>query len=1067
MLLKQPKIMRTIAVLSVFCALGCLRAANGHAASDAQPQLAVTSSKSELIDGVDYYAADQFHLPEYSLSRNLVQNPGFEQGLRYWSCFGFNGKLTESHDYYQAVSDAPFEGRQCLKIQGVKGQQPAPITSFAIPVETGATYTISFYARGDHSGAGLVAGGITAAMHTGGVWGGFRLSPKWKRYSISFKAPNGAVSLAFSVGPEQNCVAWVDAVQLEKGTMTDYTAKPLSTNLLTSRQNNLFQPGEKVNAHMDILGHPGTRGSLTLTMTDFFGKTVHREKSTFTVGAGGIASQGLPWMEGLPPGLYLIESDFRSDDGFADRDYFRLAIMRFQDNTAKHKNLFAFGSWSDRAGNWAGILDFFKKLGIGSCISGGDGGMTPWTHGFSQLAAADNITTVSSIFDDFGGVSGKLDIKNDYAKLTDADLQTVEENAYQRAKEFPEVKYWKLVNEPGSAQDDIEMMKLFIRPLAAARRGILRANPQAIILSPDPPHMAPQSGIHWMDTFLSAGGKAVCDVIAIHPYRANPEEPDLDADTAALLAMLARHHYNGDVWFTEGGGNYFMNVPVFGLDVYHALSQEHQHWGIGRLTYDMGWGERVEAAYAMRYWLVGLKYANRIKQQVLWYFPQDAFLDYDLTPGAEAFAPNVLSQLLGDSTYRQDVALGLNTRCYVFQDGEKRPVAALWSYDPKVDRGETSGPVLDISKLPPDVELIDFMGRTVKRQATLQLSSFPCFLRGKQGTLATFVKTLENGQISGNAHQVVTYAQIVSAGRAEVRLQNLLARPAAGHVRVALNGKTLRDAAITVPGSGMWKLPVALPENQDLLQQFPLEISFQPVGGQAQVTKVNLETLVSHYITKPPVIDGDLSGWPVNDSLALPLNFIGFNAGIDPSPPWSGPADLSGTLYTAWDAQNFYLAVKVRDNVFHPANTLDSVWQGDSLQIYFDSWNNARAEAAKGLQGFDGDDQAFDVWPSPQGVQVQRSVAPDVQLAFLKTGLVPDVKSAFKRTADGYVIEMALPAREIVPLPLKPGTVLGFAVLINDNDGQGRKRGLTLTPSGTEPYLHPDLYPTMILDAAP
>lgn len=36
-------------------------------------------------------------------------------------------------------------------------------------------------------------------------------------------------------------------------------------------------------------------------------------------------------------------------------------------------------------------------------------------------------------------------------------------------------------------------------------------------------------------------------------------------------------------------------------------------------------------------------------------------------------------------------------------------------------------------------------------------------------------------------------------------------------------------------------------------------------------------------------------------------------------------------------------------------------------------------------------------------------------------------------------------------------------MLINDNDGEGRKQGITLTPPGTEPHGNPQLFRDMVL----
>ena len=99
---------------------------------------------AETYGGIDYYAAEHLHLPQYRLSRNLIQNPSFEQGLRYWN-FGVWGKLLSNRipDYYLLDSTQAHSGHECLKILGQSGDHPAPFSSFAIPVENGKQYTLS------------------------------------------------------------------------------------------------------------------------------------------------------------------------------------------------------------------------------------------------------------------------------------------------------------------------------------------------------------------------------------------------------------------------------------------------------------------------------------------------------------------------------------------------------------------------------------------------------------------------------------------------------------------------------------------------------------------------------------------------------------------------------------------------------------------------------------------------------------------------------------------------------------------------------------------------------------
>ena len=97
------------------------------------------------------------------------------------------------------------------------------------------------------------------------------------------------------------------------------------------------------------------------------------------------------------------------------------------------------------------------------------------------------------------------------------------------------------------------------------------------------------------------------------------------------------------------------------------------------------------------------------------------------------------------------------------------------------------------------------------------------------------------------------------------------------------------------------------------------------------------------------------------------------------------------------------------------------------------------------------------------GPLVRREVAPASKVAPLKPGLVPEIKSHFTKTPDGYIVALAIPKAQLAPLSLTPGTAFNFAVIVNDNDNDYRKRGLVLTPYGVEPFTHPEVYPTVVL----
>lgn len=76
-----------------------------------------------------------------------------------------------------------------------------------------------------------------------------------------------------------------------------------------------------------------------------------------------------------------------------------------------------------------------------------------------------------------------------------------------------------------------------------------------------------------------------------------------------------------------------------------------------------------------------------------------------------------------------------------------------------------------------------------------------------------------------------------------------------------------------------------------------------------------------------------------------------------------------------------------------------------------------------------------------------------------------DAACAIVRKGRTTVYELVLPRKPCLPgVTLAPDAAFGFSLLINDNDGAGRKPGLTLAPKGTEPYGAPHLYRDLVLE---
>lgn len=1071
-------------------------------------QLPADSPRDVSVDtygGIDYWAADRLRMPRYDKCRNLVQNPGFNAGFQYWRWNSFGtAKLDTKYDQQYAIVDDPTApgGGRCMALRGEVGQAYEQVSTFGIPTEPDQTYTLSFYAKADKPGQTL--GYITVT----GVWGAFpaggsvKLTDQWQRFTKTFKAPNRIASLGFgNHKPTEECWMYVTAVQIEKGdTATEYVQKPVGVFLESDARGNYWQPGTNPHARLRIHGQPAGKGRVAIIQEDFFGRQIDRDSQYYTLNDKGLATMQLPWAAELKSGVYVYRVDIQTEDGFTDREYVRMTVLPFQDGSAKHKNIFSIGLFDSRCGDWERRMAFLKEMGIGSGIT-----FDPQPHKYYELLRKNNILYFVSIFDGGEGffadpndprrndpslanltpeqrkkIEEQFDIFNqrNTCHLTDEQLKQVEERAYQKAKSYPEVQYWKLNNEPPVQFyiDNVKDTGAMAQVLRAARRGLLRANPRAKVISSDPSNMYPNSGIAFINTLLEvSAGDPPFDIAAIHPYRAKPEEPDRDRDTGAFLNMLDRNKFKGDAWFTEGIYHNPYNIPLLDLNVHHGCTSDHYRGG--DLSYAMGWGERMAAAYTARSWLVSLKYSDRVKLDVDWGFLRYSHSDIDLTPRPVVFAANTLVRVLGNAAFKSDLVLAANIRCYVFQDEKNQPVAAIWAADDEVDRGRSPGPMLDAGALAtalPGTQVIDFMGGGADMPKKLRVGPFPQFIVGPAGSMASFLEQLGLA-VSDSGGELFPYLTLKSPDEVQLVIRNSLGRPFKGKAQILQGTEQLAQADLVITPRGLWgwNLKQSLADNQVNTTKLLLKVTAE--ASEVVAVKEQSFDLTGTWMKWPQckkqiVIDGDLSDWagcfqmPLVNQMQFPLGATDKLRQQYPVPPaWKGADDLSAEFYATWDEQNIYLAFKVRDDVYHPGPSVPLSWQGDGLQLYFDGWADARGKPAK---GYDNNDQAFMVCPNPaaDAAVLYREFAPERQLAFLNTGLVDAAKVALRKTADGYLIyELAIPARQIEPIKLKALERFGFGCLVNDADNDYRKRIVTITPQGTEPSRSPKLYPTVIL----
>ncbi|XEC96232.1 discoidin domain-containing protein [Paenibacillus tarimensis] len=144
---------------------------------------------------------------------------------------------------------------------------------------------------------------------------------------------------------------------------------------------------------------------------------------------------------------------------------------------------------------------------------------------------------------------------------------------------------------------------------------------------------------------------------------------------------------------------------------------------------------------------------------------------------------------------------------------------------------------------------------------------------------------------------------------------------------------------------------------------------------------------------------------------------------------WGGTSDLSGRGSLKWDNSHFYMIVEVEDNIHDQTGTDGGIWSGDSIQFAVDpgllegGQNSGYSEIGMAL--------------SEGGIEVWRWSAP----LGMAAGEMNHTQAIVSRTGTKTTYEISIPWSELLPgqLSVKPGDSIGFSLLINDNDGSGRR----------------------------
>ena len=196
-------------------------------------------------------------------------------------------------------------------------------------------------------------------------------------------------------------------------------------------------------------------------------------------------------------------------------------------------------------------------------------------------------------------------------------------------------------------------------------------------------------------------------------------------------------------------------------------------------------------------------------------------------------------------------------------------------------------------------------------------------------------------------------------------------------------------------------------------------------AGFKYETKQQFDFLVAKHANKKPVIDGNISPgewsglWFAADQKSNVKQIV----------KWNGATDSSFFGNLMWDEENLYMAISATDNIFCQPYTESSVWQGDGLQFAFSDNALVKENTSQCT--------AFAAARTSAGNQLFRSTS-DYKG---ERGLLENAEFSTSLSQGKIIYEMAIPWSEIFYDGFVPelGNSVDFTILMNDNDGTGRR----------------------------
>lgn len=526
--------------------------------------------------------------------------------------------------------------------------------------------------------------------------------------------------------------------------------------------------------------------------------------------------------------------------------------------------------------------------------------------------------------------------------------------------------------------------------------------------------------LSYMRETLKDGAAKYCDYISFHAYDGLLEDSRVPGEK--MIQEIKRFMKESgcpekELWMTElyylnpksnnGGSNHEFG-PVF-----------HPGYLIRRYLLDASAGVKASICVPGSYMIASTLHDGAFDR-----YKYSAPLKTKFVPSELYIASASFAYLLNHTEFTGKDELPLQCRAYRFY-GKDKAVAAVFGL--KMEENEN---VLTFKEIPSGIEFLDLFANPMEAQFKdglyrLPVGPVPFYVKSKNSELLeSFIKTLVPA--ARNPVKVLGVRNILDRdGNAQIAVQLVNNRAEKKTLSLEVSSGsaycTLKESVINcVSLDACTEKIVNVPVKQSEFRGETVPLSFK-ISGVDDSFNFKLRcnpALKLPSFRKAPDIDGKIDEPEWKDAVSIPLC---------PSSGNISEKDCSASVKAAYDKENFYLAVTVKDNMIERGAD-GSLYDKDSIELFFDGKVLSNLDQAR-----------LDESP------VQLVFAPESGnlssvLICKNQGIRKSVKWNIRKTQDSYSLELALPFKSLGMNAASGG--FGFDIIINDADGKDKKHYL-------------------------